>query len=201
VIVDSGLTFDDHVSLVIRRSYATLGGLSKLSKRLPKEVKKLIVEMLVFPHLSYCLTAWAGCGKTQRRRVQRVINHCAQVVFGVRRSTHVTPLLNELKWPSVDQLIGECDLSRMHYLLNSPHAPLSLCESIVYRGEISGRDTRAVQAGALQLPRVRTEHAKRFFSYRATKQWNLAPAHVRETRTAAACRKCARNWILTETEA
>ena len=160
VAVDSGLTFEDHVSLVVRRSYATLGGLAKLSKRLPKEVKKLIVETLVFPHFSYCLSVWAGCNKTQRHRVQKVMNHCAQVVFGLSRSAHVTSLLKELGWPTVDQLVTECDISRMHSLLNSPHAPVSLCEEIVYRGEISGWETRAVDAGALQLPRVRTEHCK-----------------------------------------
>ena len=196
VVVDSGLTFEDHVSLVIRRCYATLEGLSKLSKRLPKEVKKIIVETLVFPHLSYCLSVWAGCNKTQRRRVQNVMNHCAQVVFGLRRSAQVTPLLKELKWPTIDQLVNECDLSRIHSLLNSPHAPASLREGLLYRGEISERETRAVEAGALQLPRVRTEHGKRFFNYRATNQWNSAPSHVRGAQTAARCRRNARKWIL-----
>ena len=149
-----------------------------------------------FPHLTYCLSVWAGCCKTQRRRVQKVINYCAQVVFGARRSAHVTPLLKELNWPTLEQLISECDMSRMHNILNSPHAPVSLCENILYRREISGRETRAVQAGALQLPRVHTEHARRFFNYRATQQWNSAPTHVTDTRTAAKCRKNARNWIL-----
>ena len=199
VAVDNSLTFDDHVSLVIRRCYATLGGLSKLSNRLPKEVKKMIVETLVFPHLSYCLTAWAGCGKTQRHRVQKVINHCAQVVFGVRRSSHVTPLLRELGWPTIEQLISECDISRVYSLMTSPHAPASLCDNFVYRGEISGRETRAAQGGALQLPRVRTELARRYFNYRATKQWNLAPSLVKEAPTAARCRKSARKWILAST--
>ena len=57
VAVDKSLTFDDHVSLVIRRCYATPGRLSKLSNRLPKEVKKTTVGTLVFPHLSYCFMA------------------------------------------------------------------------------------------------------------------------------------------------
>ena len=75
----------------------------------------------------------------------------------------MTSLLKELGWPTVNQLVTECDISRMHSLLNSPHAPASLCEEIVYRGEISGRETRAVEAGALQLPRVRAEHWQTIF--------------------------------------
>ena len=42
--IDSGLMFEDHVSLVIRRSYATLDGLAKFAKRLTKQGKKMIVN-------------------------------------------------------------------------------------------------------------------------------------------------------------
>ena len=97
VVVDSELTFQPHVTAVIRRCYATLGGMSKSARGLPREVKKLIVEMLIFPHIRYCMSVWSGCGAVQRYRVQKVINHCAQVVMGVGRSAHVTPLLAELE--------------------------------------------------------------------------------------------------------
>ena len=155
----------------------------------------MIVEALIFPHLMYCLSVWAGCGKMQKHRVQKVVNHCAQVVFGTRRSSHVTSLLKELKWTNIDQLVSECDMSRMHTILNSRHAPVSLRECLVYRTDVTERKTRAVQAGNLQLPLVRSEHAKRFFTYRAVKQWNSAPSQVKDARTAAICRKRARKWI------
>ena len=38
--VDGGLTFEAHVSSVVRRCYATLGGLSKMTGKLPEAVKK-----------------------------------------------------------------------------------------------------------------------------------------------------------------
>ena len=119
VVVDSGLTFESYVTAVIRRCYATLGRLSKSARGLPKEVKQLIVEMLIFPHIRYCMSVWSGCGVVQRHRVQKVINHCAQVVMGVRRSAHVTPLLVELEWPQIDMLVAESDCGNVvHYLLN-----------------------------------------------------------------------------------
>ena len=195
VTVDGGLSFEGHVSNVVRRCYATLGGLSKLAHKLPEAVKKMIVEMLIFPHLSYCSTVWAGCNSTQRHRLQKVINHCAQVVKGARRSCHVSPLLADLKWPSVDQLITERDVSQLHYLLNHPQAPSSLTEMVEYREQVSHKETRASLAGLLQLPRVRSEHARRSFFPRAIAQWNHAPVEVREARSAAVCRRKARQWI------
>ena len=140
VTVDSNLTFEAHISSVIRRCYATMGGLAKLARSLPEEVKKMIIEALVFPHLAYCTTVWAGCGTTQRHRIQKVINHCAQIVKGVRRSAHVSPILQELKWPSVDNLVAERDLAIMHWMLFHDQAPASLCERVMYcNGRFSGR--------------------------------------------------------------
>ena len=176
VVVDSGLTFESHVTAVIRRCYATLGELSKSARGLPKEVKQLIVEMLIFPHIRYCMSVWSGCGVVQRHRVQKVINHCAQVVMGVRRSAHVTPLLVELEWPQIDMLVAESDCGNVHYLLNNMHAPQCLSERLVNRSSVSSRHTRATENMQLELPRVRTEHARKFFGCRACSLWNSLPA-------------------------
>ena len=196
VTVDSNLTFEAQISSVIRRCYATMGGLAKFARVLPRQVKIMIIEALVFPHLSYCITVWAGCGTTQRRRIQKVINHCAQIVNGSRRSEHVTQMLCDLNWPSVDDLVTERDLAIMHWLLFNEEAPASLRDRVEYRGNVSARETRATDAGQLQLPRVRTEHARKIFFSRAAAQWNNAPAVVREASTAAKCRRMARQWLL-----
>ena len=198
VTVDSNLTFEAQISSVIRRCYATMGGLAKLARSLPEEVKKMIIEALVFPHLSYCITVWAGITAKQKHRIQKVINHCAQIVKGMRRSDHVSPLLRSLRWPRVDQLVAERDLAIMHWLLFHEQAPASLRERVLYRGDVSARETRATDAGQLQLPRVRTEHARKFFFFRAASRWNDAPEVVRGAGTAAKCRKAARQCLLEE---
>ena len=194
--IDEGLTFEAHASSVVRRCYATLGGLSKMAGKLPEEVKKMIVETLIFPHLFYCSTIWAGCNKTQRLRLQKIINYCAQVVKGARRSAHVTPLITNLNWPSLNCMIAERDVSEVCYLLNHPEAPIGLTERIEHRRNVSVRDTRASVAGLLQLPRVRSEHARKSFFYRAPAQWNRAPDEVRGARSATGCRGRARKWLM-----
>ena len=196
VTIDSNLTFDAQISSVIRRCYATMSGLAKLAHSLPKEVKQIIIEALVFPHLSYCMTVWAGCSKVQKHRLQKVINHCAQIVHGTKRTAHVSPMMRELKWPKVDELVAENDLKIMHWLLFHDQAPASLRQRVTYRGNVSERETRATDAGQLQIPRVRTEHARKFFDSRAIAQWNNAPGFVRGASTSAKCRREARKWLL-----
>ena len=98
IIVDGHLTWESHVSLVVRYCCAILCGLSKMSHSLSCDVKKFLIEALVISHIIHCITVWGGCGVTQRKRVQKVLYHCARVVFSVRKSEHVTPLLEELVW-------------------------------------------------------------------------------------------------------
>lgn len=197
IVVDAQLSWEAHVSLVVRRCYATLRGLSKLSQSLSRDTKKYLIEALVIPHIMYCIAVWGGCGVTQKKRVQKVLNHCARVVFSARRSQHVSPLLDELQWASVDMRVGERDIALLNQLFNHPHAPQCMRNSLSYRSEVSARDTRAAAAGQLQLPRVRTELAKRSFGYRAVSLWNEAPAQVREAKNFAQCRREAGTWLRT----
>ena len=194
-ILDSNLTFEKHISVVVQRCYATLSGLAKFSRRLPLQVKKLIIEALVFPHIMYCATVWAGCNKTQRKRVQKIINYGARIVKCCRRHGRVTPHLTELEWPRVDRLVTERDLVMMHRLLNSAHAPACLRNLLQYRECVSVRETRGSLAGQLQLPRVRTELARRSFGFRAVTCWNGAPGDMRGAGTVKAFHTQMQKWL------
>ena len=84
----------------------------------------------------------------------------------------------------------------VHRLLNRLYVPQCLRDSISYRGDVSVRETRAAVAGHLQLPRVRTEMARRFFGFRAPSLWNEAPADVKEAKSSALCRRRAAVWLM-----
>ena len=58
-----------------------------------------------------------------------------------------------------------CDLSAMRRLIHSPHAPELLRSRVVPRAAVSARQSRAIAAGQLQLPRVRTELARHSFFF------------------------------------
>ena len=74
VTVDASLTWEKHVSAVVQRCYCTLIGLARMRHRLPRDVRKLLIEALVFPHVRYCVAVWGGCTSTQQKRVQKCIN-------------------------------------------------------------------------------------------------------------------------------
>ena len=172
VTIDSQLTWENHIAFVVRKCYCVLIGLARIRHRLPRCIRQLLVEALVFPHIRYCMSVWGNCTATQKRRVQKAINFGARLVFGLGRRDHVTPALRELKWSDVDELLIEHDIANMNHLMSSEHASELLRERVLRRSDVSTRSTRATEGGQLQLPRVRTEFARGGFLYRAAATWN-----------------------------
>ena len=172
VTMDKNLSWEPQVSSVIKRCYACICGLSKFSQKLSKNVKKKLIEALVFPHLQYCLTVWGSCNIAQRYRIQKIINHCARIVTGARRYDHVSPLLAELEWSKFDELLHQRDLAMLNKIMLSPYSSTSLKKCFRYRRSVSCRITRGAVGRSLELPRVHTETARRSFAFRAVSVWN-----------------------------
>lgn len=172
VFLDCHLSWHDHVSFVVRKCYSILIGLARTRRRIPKRTRKVLIEALVLPHIRYCLSVWGGCVAGERHRVQKAINFGARIVTGIGRRDHVTPALTELGWQTVENMIKSSDAYVLRRLFDSPHAPELLRSRVVPRAAVSVRQSRATAAGQLQLPRVRTEHARRSFLCRAIRSWN-----------------------------
>ena len=172
VVIDSCLTWEKHVGQVVKRCYAVLVGLARIRNRLPGDTKRMLVEALVLPHVRYCISVWGSCSAEQRKRVQKAINFGARIVTGLTRKEHVTPALRELGWGGVDDILKENDVSSVRHLLavaEIPDMPDVLTAKLEFRSELSAHRTRATDRGQLQLPRVRTEFARRSFMSRAVR--------------------------------
>ena len=172
VVIDSHLTWKDHVSLIVRRCYCLLVALARIRCKLPKCTRRLLVEALVFPHLRYCICVWGSCTATERKRIQRAVNFGVRIVAGLGRRDHVSSSLRELGWPTFDQLLVKRDIAAIRLLTSAAGACEVLRERILRRSDVSVRSTRATESGQLQLPKVRTELARRSFFYRAISAWN-----------------------------
>ena len=181
VVIDSALTWEDHVTMTVQRCNHVLVGLCRLRNKVPRELRAFLIETLVFPLLRYCACVWvAGC-VTQLARLRKVMNFAARIVANLGRYDHVSTTLTELGWPSVDGLVGTADVALINQLLTRENAPSALKELIVYRSQVTSRVSRSSEAPLLQLPRVRTELARRSFTYRAIKQWNDQDAALRRS--------------------
>ena len=110
-------------------------------------------------------------------RLQKAVNFGARIVSGARRREHISPVLAELGWRRVQDLVTQRDCISVHRALNDPCAPESIRTMFTRRADISQRATRAAAAGALEPPAFRLSATRRLFPYRAVLSWNrLSPA-------------------------
>ena len=76
-------------------------------------------------------------------------------------------------------MLAEHDVCVMYRLLSGEAAPEVIRSSFSFRSAVSARDTRATVDGSLEMPRTRTEFARRSFGARAVRAWNGLSRDVR----------------------
>ena len=183
VLLDQTLSWESHISSIIRRTNAILVSLFKIRSHLSPEILKILVHAHVFPHLQYCSSVWGGSHNCRLDRLQKVIHFAARLVAGLRRYDHVTPALGALGWPSIRDVVARRDAENVYRALCDSSAPDSLRAMFRPRSAVSERVTRATAAGTavLELPRFRLAVARRLFPYRAAVSWNALPRHVTDS--------------------
>ena len=159
-----------------------------MQSRISREAERLLVEALVFPHLRYCMSVWGSCTAAQRHRLQKCINFGACVVTGLGYRHHVTGALRELGWKKMDAMARQHDTCTMYRTMYEEEAPVAMCSHITRRSDVSAQATRATDCEHLEVPRNRTEFARRSLLARAVRAWNL-PCHTRRSATYAIFKK------------
>ena len=171
VTLDQDLTWDTHISTVVRRCNSILSSLYKIRHHFTPDVLKLLVQAHVFPHILYCIAVWGGAAQTHLDRVQKTLNFAARVVTGVRRSDHISPTLEALGWRKVDEMVRLRDCAQVQRALHN-ECPAAISAMFTRRDKVSSRETRAAAAGMLELPMCRLTRTQRYFAFRAASAWN-----------------------------
>ena len=93
VIVDSHLSFDEHVTEVVSKCIGSLCQINRVKHLFDRSTLVTIINSLVFSKLFYCSSMWASTTKKNIARLQKVQNFPARIVTGARKYDHITPIL------------------------------------------------------------------------------------------------------------
>ena len=167
VTLDQSLTWDRHISSVVRRCNGILVSLNRFRRHFTTEALITIIQAHVFSQIIYCLPVWGGAAEKELQRIQKVINFAARVVTGARRRDHITPALNSLHWSRIGELVEERDCLKVYRALNDVHIPCAVRDMFPRRCDVATRDTRLTHTEQVHLPKVRLAVTQRQFKYRA----------------------------------
>ena len=178
VLFDPNMTFESHVSSIVRSTTYHVRNISLIRRYLTVDSAKKLMNSLVTSRLDYCNSILAGVGDTQIKRLQRVQNYAARVVLQLPRT--VDPPLDELHWLPIQYRV----LFKIAVLVfKSLHglAPDYLCDLLGSYEQ--SRTLRSRDNHLLRVPRATLPTAgDRTFRVHGPRIWNQIPAKIRSSK-------------------
>ena len=126
VIMDSHLTYDSHISYLASSCLSKLVQINRVKKSFDKDILTLIISSLVFSKMFYCSSVWSNTFKINIKKLQLIQNFACRIITGSQKYDHVTPLLHQLNWLSVNEILQLRD-SVMPFKCVNNLAPDYLC--------------------------------------------------------------------------
>ena len=87
-------------------SQKAVGFLKHAKNFVPRETLKTLCTGIVKPHFRYCCTVWGCCGSTEINQLQSFRTWTARSVTNSSFDSPSRPLIEELGWNTIEQLIS-----------------------------------------------------------------------------------------------
>ena len=177
VVFDRHLTWDPHVSALVKKCNGILIGLSHVRHQIPPVLLPTLVNALVLSHVRYCLAVFGNGSEKNIQRLQKIINFALRVVSGRHKFDHISDVREELGWPTARQLYEIHSLNFLHKI-RCTGEPLALSSQLQVNSALRSRSTR--QDTDLALPRARTEAGRRRLLFSTVQLYNRLPLETRD---------------------
>ena len=183
VILDSSLSFADHLSRLTRISFYHLKQLRVIRSSLSLETAKALTHAFIASRLDYCNSLLLGLPKSSLSGLQSVQNAAARLIGRFSRFSHISHYLHStLRWLPVSDRIEFKILTMVSNSL-SGNAPAYLSDLLLPPFSSTSRaPLRSASRVDLRVPSTRSSLARyRSFAAASPFLWNKLPASLRQS--------------------
>lgn len=178
VTLDSHLSFDDHITGVVRACNYHLRALHHIRHLIDREAANTMACSIVCSRLDYCNSVLYGVTDANIGRLQRVQNSLARVVYNAPYRSSATALRRTLHWLPIKERISY-KIAMLTFKVRLHQQPTYLAELIV--DYIPSWSLRSSGTNLLVEPRKKTLIASRAFSCASPHIWNSLPPAARSS--------------------
>ena len=140
-----------------------------------------LYRSIVEPYFRYCCSVWGCCNSTEKIRLQKLQNRAARLITGSSFTTSALPLIEDLGWKTIEELISYETQILVFKALNGL-APQYLAE-LFSRNSQGSLHTLRNTSTDLKLPLYKTVNGQKSFSFRGVKYGNSLPAESKQAVT------------------
>jgi len=171
VIINKTLTWNDQVTAICNKVFASIHSIKRVSACLSLKVKIMLVKTLVLPHFNYCDVAINDMTVELSNKLQRAQNYCIRFLFDLNLYDHVTPHFNNLSLLKLKELRNYHTICLLHKTL-STKVPKYLFDRFKFIN--NNPDVRNTRYGELLLsvPPHRSNAYNKSFTVTSCRLWN-----------------------------
>ena len=192
-IFDSRLTMLDFITKKCKICMFYLYSIRRIRKYLTTEATKDLIHALITSRLDYGNCLLFGLPKCQIKKLQRVQNFCARVIYNARKYDHVSPLLKELHWLPVYKRI---EFKLLCYTYNCYHGlSTNYLNSLIKQKSPTSMNLRSNNNYLLDEKLFTKSFGKRAFENCAPSLWNSLPVSLRSSSTLSLFKKHLKTFL------
>ena len=177
VVLDSKLTFKEHIKKQLNKACAKASALWRIHKFVSKDVLVRLYKAYVLPHLDYCSPLLLGVGNTETTKIETTNYFVLRTILGYLKSVAYDILLKIADMKSLEKRRQFQSLVMLYRCLYDKGAPY-INEFFTFKDvpyNLRGLSTR------LNLPPFNLEYMHQSFSLLASRLWNALPPILRES--------------------
>lgn len=171
VSITSDMKWNQHISNICKKANNTMSFLKRNLNIRNANIKEKAYKSLVRPTLEYACTTWDPYLKEDKNRIEMVQRRAARyVVNRYHNTSSVTSMLEELKWPTLEERRQRARLVLMYKIVNGL-VKIDATDRLVQPSRLS----RNMGQHSFQIPSCNTIIRKESFYPRTIRDWNALP--------------------------
>ena len=189
VNIDKNLTFNEHVSTLLKRANQKLHALMRISKLLGEDKLKLIMKTFIESQFNYCPLLWMFCSRTINNKINKLHERALRVVY---KNDNLT--FQQLLEKDKSFTIHERNLQKLAiemYKVKHKMSPLPVQE--IFKPKTNSYDLR--NKIEWEKAKVRTvNNGTETIRFRGPETWELLPDDIKEASSLSEFKRKIKNW-------
>lgn len=178
VNIDSELTLEYHIKSLMRACTLHLRKLKVVKKSLNKDTLQMMMHAFIHSRLDYCNSLFNGLPEKSILMLQSIQNRAARVVSGALKYDHISPILKQLHWLTINKRVMFKTCVLIFKCINNL-APKYLTDRIKHKIP-HHVNLRSNELNFLMVQMSQLKIGSRNFAVLGPRIWNNLPSHLRD---------------------
>ena len=183
--LDSELSHSKHINMIVSQSYTCISNIGRIRRYLTIDNLRCLVQCVLVSKIDNCNSLFFGISESELSRLQKLQNSFARLIFGRKKSDHVSDLFEKLHWLPVKQRII-FKILLLVFKVFTKSCPLYINDCLT----ILDNENRI-----LKVKTFNTIYGERAFCNYAPKLWNALPEYLRKSATVLYFKKQVKHYL------